>query len=155
MAEFWSLYVSGTSDLTKLFLVGNHSRHLRTTRYQEYLQSVDSDVELGNVDPDAVPESVWKAVTDPRASPLLADDLRQNPPTLIVTADHDVLRDDGILYGVRLKKAGVKVRHNSYSSKHGFLFFDFKSPFAPVEGQQAFYDIVSYLNDILKKENFG
>lgn len=90
-----------------------------------------------------------KALTDARACPLLADDLRENPRTLIVTANHDILRDDGILYGVRLKTAGVKVTHNSYSCQHGFLFYDFEN-ICSGEGRQAFYDIVSYLKDVFK-----
>lgn len=151
IARFWSLYINGTDNLVELFLRGNHTRNLRTTRYQGYLQTVDHEVEPASVDPaGTVPECVLKALTDPRACPLLADDLRQNPRTLIVTADHDILRDDGILYGVRLKKDGVKVTHKSYSCQHGFLFFDFESRFSSTEALQGFYDIVSYLKDVFK-----
>lgn len=44
---------------------------------------------------------------EPYASPALAPDLSGLPPTLIMTAEHDVLRGDGRCFAERLAAAGV------------------------------------------------
>jgi acetyl esterase len=62
--------------------------------------------------------------TDPYVSPLLAQDHSDLPPALIVTADHDPLRDDGRRYAQRLDRSGVPVQHIEYpDSPHGFFSF--------------------------------
>jgi acetyl esterase/lipase len=59
---------------------------------------------------------------DELISPLLADDLSELPPATIITAEHDSLREDGLLYATRLGRAGVRVRYTNYlGMPHGFL----------------------------------
>ena len=46
---------------------------------------------------------------DPQVSPILTEDLKGLPPAVIINAEFDPLRDDGVLYAANLRKAGVKV----------------------------------------------
>ena len=59
---------------------------------------------------------------DPLVSPVKRADLAGLPPALIVTAEHDPLRDEGELYGRRLREAGVDATVRRYAGAgHGFV----------------------------------
>jgi acetyl esterase len=61
---------------------------------------------------------------DPLASPILEEDLSGVPPTLVVTAAFDPLRDEGLHYAERLTSAGCFVEHRCFGGAiHGFLSF--------------------------------
>lgn len=73
-----------------------------------------------------VPEPGRRA--DPEVSPLFAD-LRGLPDTLVVTVEHDPLRDEGIALVERLRSSGVAVVHDHLQGLvHGFLGMTHFSP---------------------------
>lgn len=58
----------------------------------------------------------------PEISPLRSSDLAGFPPTALVTAEHDPLRDEGEAFGDALRGAGVEVIHRRFEGQmHGFF----------------------------------
>jgi len=83
---------------------------------------------------------------DRYASMLRADDLNGAPPALIMTAEHDVLRDEGEAYADRLRAAGVDVTSLCYPGMvHGFLMMDALTPTAVT----AMAEIAGFLERVL------
>jgi acetyl esterase len=105
-----------------LFYPSTNSAALDTGSYQEFgerslgLPKRDIEWFLDQYTPDP------KDRLDPRVSPLLEKDLHGLPPALVVTAEFDVLRDEGEAYARRLEAAGVPVKLLRCNGMiHGFL----------------------------------
>ena len=63
-----------------------------------------------------------KELKNPYVAPVLADDLTNQPETLIITAEYDLLRDEGEDYGHKLRAAGNKVEIQRLPDAiHGFI----------------------------------
>lgn len=79
----------------------------------------------------------------PMVSPLLATSTAGLPPTLIVTAQFDILRDEGEMYARRLKKDGVPVTLIRVKGViHGFLKMDRLLS----QADETVLDIASFIN---------
>jgi acetyl esterase/lipase len=87
---------------------------------------------------------------EPNASPLLAplDQLAGLPRTLIITAENDVLRDEGEAYGRRLIEAGVEVVTTRYNATiHDFVLLNALATAAPTRA--ALTQAVDFLKSVL------
>jgi acetyl esterase len=74
----------------------------------------------------------------PDASPLRAAFLHGLPPALVITAEHDPLRDEGEAYAARLRAAGVPAAVSRYPGMvHGFFRWRAVTPAADACLQEA------------------
>ena len=68
-------------------------------------------------------------LTDPSVSPLFVPDLSGLPAAIVVTCEHDPLRDQGEAYAQRLREAGVPTTaRREQGLVHNFLLLDSISP---------------------------
>ncbi|XP_002736531.1 arylacetamide deacetylase-like [Saccoglossus kowalevskii] len=97
----------------------NHSLLPETYKSRGYDPNMHTNIKKSVKE---IPNNILRIFVDPYFAPLLAEDLSGLPETYIITAEFDVLRDDGILYYERLKEAGVQVTlNNVVSGFHGML----------------------------------
>lgn len=79
------------------------SRQTMQWFWEQYLQGNDHD-------------------NDPYACPSRAKDFSNLPPAIVVTAEYDPLKDDGVKYERLLREAGVQTYYRDYAGMiHGFL----------------------------------
>lgn len=82
----------------------------------------------------------------PYAAPLRAPDLSGLPSALVVTAEYDPLRDEGIAYAERLRADGVDVHCISYDGLiHGFFWM--AKPLD--EGREVLHSVAGWLGTAL------
>ena len=139
MVKYWLLYYQGHSDNIESFLINNHtSRHLKTSEYgdavdhsllPEEFQKQLAEKPQKNFGDENLSDSFEPTLLNPYFCPLLAQKLDKLPPTFMITAEYDVLRDEGFMYAKRLAQAGVMVEHKHFeNSFHGFISIDDKEP---------------------------
>lgn len=81
---------------------------LTSKKMQEYMEMYEPDIEKRQ---------------SPYIAPLLADDLSNQPDTLIITSEFDPLRDEGEVYGYLLEEAGNNVEiYRAKDTVHNYLF---------------------------------
>jgi acetyl esterase len=91
-----------------------------------------------------VPDPALRA--DPRVSPLREPDLAGLPAAVVITCEHDPLRDQGEAYARRLAAAGVPVTQRREAGLvHNFLLWDLISPACAAAGDRAADDLAAAL----------
>ncbi|ETE68110.1 Arylacetamide deacetylase-like 4, partial [Ophiophagus hannah] len=84
-------------------------------------------------------------------SPIISEDdiIKQLPETYILTCEHDILRDDGLLYKKRLEDIGVPVTWNHLKEGfHGFISFINSGIFEFSFTKPAVGNIVSFIKEL-------
>ena len=91
----------------------------------------------------ALYQSSEQDLRNPYFAPLLMQDLSRQPDTLILTAEYDLLRDEGEAYGERLEEAGNNVEIvRLKDALHGFISQSSRHP----EVKQSYFLINRFLN---------
>ena len=86
-------------------------------------------------------------MSNPYAAPLNASDLSGLPPALVITAEHDVLRDEGAEYARRLAAAGVPVTYECVEGvNHGFAVWADADP-TLVQAQETRQRIAAWVKE--------
>ncbi|XP_062841617.1 neutral cholesterol ester hydrolase 1 [Trichomycterus rosablanca] len=161
MVRFWIEYLSGDQSLLPSLLANNHTS-------SESREAASAKAKLNwtrllapNFTKHYKPVIRRRGDTrilerlpgflDVRSSPLLAEAevLRRVPPAYIMTCEHDVLRDDGLMYARRLEEAGVPVTSDHYEQGfHGIMVFGF-FPACFSVGKQSLRNYIHWLEENL------
>ncbi|NXP52478.1 AAAD deacetylase, partial [Heliornis fulica] len=158
MVRFWSEYFSSDPSLMEAMASGSHvppeSSHLfQLVNWSSLLPEELKKDHVYTAPVPGGPELAQKypGFLDPRAAPLLASDaqLRRLPLTYVLTCEHDVLRDDGVMYVRRLRDAGVPVvHHHAKDAFHGAMMFVL-SPTELVLGHRLMDRYMKWLDESL------
>lgn len=131
---------AGGNLAAALSLMARDKKEFTITKQVLYYPSLDMDFDMNRypslmenrkgygVESDALPEfnsfylSGGADPTDPLVSPIKEESLENLPSALVITAEHDPMRDEGELFAINLKKVGVNVELKRYEGAvHGFL----------------------------------
>ncbi|NWX78885.1 AAAD deacetylase, partial [Alca torda] len=158
MVKFWSEYFTSDSPLREAMASNRHvpveSSHL--FQFVNWSNLLPEELKKDHVYTSPTYGSSelaqkYPGFLDTRAAPLLASDaqLRGLPLTYILTCEHDVLRDDGVMYAERLRAAGVPVMHDhAKDAFHGAIMF-VSSPAELAVGHRLLNRYIEWLNDNL------
>ena len=140
----YSLYAAGNRSLVPLFQSGRSISRRNVNKIVKGLWQLPvTDEELNHYpDETTIYESI---LTNPLLSPLAVESVEGFPPAFILTAEYDVLRDDGVIYANRLKQAGVHVEILNVHKCHAFINF-LKSPIILPVAIQSMDSVVKFLN---------
>lgn len=149
-AYYMSLVTMGSDEMHQEYIVGNVTKYFIKTPYQKYLEIPENcDVLKENPHENiSLPSEFVSRVTDPRLSPLLAENLEGSPATMLIIPEYDILASEGILYSKRLEEAGVPVVTKLYKTYHAFLFVLSVPHMNTTIAKQGMSDMVNFLNSV-------
>ncbi len=162
MARFWLEYLNGEQKLVPALLANKHTaldqgQEIAVAKARTNWTKLLPVAFQKNYKPvvqllgDSTLLEKLPGLLDVRAAPLLADIkvLKAVPPAYIMTCEHDVLRDDGLMYATRLEEAGVDVTVDHVEDGfHGCLSFAF-GPFAFSVGKRSLGNYIHWLKENL------
>ncbi|XP_040469040.1 arylacetamide deacetylase-like [Falco naumanni] len=158
MVKFWSEYFTSDSSLREAMASNRHvpveSSHL--FQFVNWSNLLPEELKKDHVYSSPTYGSSelaqkYPGFLDRRAAPLLVSDaqLHQLPLTYILTCEHDVLRDDGVMYARRLQAAGVPVTHDHIKDAfHGAITF-VSGPAELAVGHRLLNRYIEWLNENL------
>lgn len=155
MTKFWLYYGEGNLKLLQQFLENNQFiSEIKNTKFysyidrkqlpEKYLTEEDKSPFSTNGNKELF-DRVSKWLLDPHFAPLLAtdEDLKKLPPTYILTAEYDPLRDDGFLLTSRLRSLNKEVVHSHFDGvQHAFVALTFLESYG-----RAVDDITKFLDN--------
>ncbi|KAK6478640.1 neutral cholesterol ester hydrolase 1-like isoform X1 [Huso huso] len=161
MIKFWLEYLNGDPSFIHSLLVNNHTS-LDLSQVATSREKVNWTLLLPStlkkhykpvVQATGTPKVIQEvpALLDVRAAPLIADEdvLKLLPQTYVLTCEHDVLRDDGIMYARRLEQAGIRVTHDHYEDGfHGCMIFGIWPTYFSV-GIRTMHNYIKWLDQNL------
>lgn len=147
MVHFWLHYINEGIQFTNELESNEHLSKgvIQSTGWpflEKYQKFPQSHVKID----EKVVKNWAKKLFDPYLCPLLAHSLKGLPPTLLVVAEYDVLRDEAQAFADRLRSDGVELTILPVNTFHGaYCFFqDSKA------GTEVADGIVKYLGKIDK-----
>ncbi|XP_066518518.1 neutral cholesterol ester hydrolase 1a [Hoplias malabaricus] len=161
MAHYWLEYLGAEPELIHTLLLNNH-----TARDQVLAEPHRAKLDWTEVLPEAMQKGYRRVLPkhgsaqvlrevpgllDARAAPLLAETnvLKAAPRAYVMTCEHDILRDDGLMYVHRLHDAGVPVTSHHYDDCfHGCVSFAFWPAYFSA-GIRSVNDYIAWLREQL------
>ncbi|KAJ8319646.1 hypothetical protein KUTeg_002801, partial [Tegillarca granosa] len=146
-------YGAGKTLFFNSFLTNNHTTSaLKRSKYSNFVSEKNVPKKFFNENyietkSDYGDEETCNEVSDwilnPLFAPLMAtnESLSKLPPTFILLAEYDVLRDDGYILAKRLKNLNQKVQLSYWEGlQHGFLLFGLEA------SEKAMNEIIKYVH---------
>ena len=151
MISAWAKYALGHkyNDAVQSMI---ENRHIPEDKRNEFVKLCGDSKLLTKKVNKPTDIQIWKRLQpyleNPYFAPLVARDLAGIAPTILATAHQDVLRDEGLVYGERLKQNGVKVfLVHSESGYHGLLG---GKHMVPLDYDRNYQAVLLYMKDLLK-----